>query len=83
MNSGRRRGTGRACSARKALNLYLEEHTAERRWRYPVEDADVAECDIVDLMTDLMILARQSGHDPCAALRKTQVHRKAEIGQSC
>jgi hypothetical protein len=73
----------RAQLARKALDLYLEEHTAERRWRYPVEGADVAECDIVDLMTDLLILARRSGHDPCVILRKTQVHLKAEIGESC
>ncbi|GJE11415.1 hypothetical protein [Methylobacterium longum] len=73
----------RAQLARKALNLYLGEHTAERRWRYPVAGAEVAECDIVDLMTDLLILARRSGYDPCAVLRKTQVHLKAEVGESC
>ena len=73
----------RAQLARKALDLYLEVHTTERRWRYPVTGSDIAVCDIVDLMTDLLILARQSGHDPCAVLRKTQAHLKAETGESC
>lgn len=44
---------------------------------------DVAECDIVDLMTDSLILARRNGHDPCAVLRTPQVHLKAEIGERC
>jgi hypothetical protein len=44
----------RAALARKALDLYLQEHTSERRWRYPA-NSDVAECDVIDLMTDLAI----------------------------
>ncbi|KAB1074614.1 hypothetical protein [Methylobacterium planeticum] len=73
----------RAALARKALELYLQEHCGERRWRYPAAGNDVAECDIVDLMTDLLLLASRSGHDPCTVLRKTQVHLDAEIGQRC
>lgn len=69
--------------ARNARDLYLAQQTTERRWRYPMTGADVAECDIIDLMTDLLILARLSGHDPCAVLRKTKVHLKAETGESC
>ena len=73
----------RAQLARKALDHYLAEHTTERRWRYPVVGSEVAECDIIDLMTDLLILARLSGYDPCAVLRNTQAHLKAETGGSC
>ncbi|WP_336488411.1 hypothetical protein [Methylobacterium nigriterrae] len=73
----------RADLARKALELYLEEHCGERRWRYPIAGSGVAVCDIVDLMTDLLLLARLSGHDPCAVLRKTQVHLDAETGERC
>ena len=69
--------------ARKALDLYLQEHCGERRWRYPLTGSDVAQCDIVDLTTDLLLLARVSGHDPCTVLRKTQVHLDAETGQKC
>jgi hypothetical protein len=72
----------RAALARKALDLYLREHRSERRWRYPA-DSDIAECDVIDLMTDLLLLAKLSGHDPCSVLRKTQVHLDAEIGQRC
>ncbi|MHB2206446.1 hypothetical protein [Methylobacterium sp. CM6257] len=73
----------RAKLAQKALNLYLNEHATERRWSYPMAGLDVAECDIVDLMTDSLILARRNGHDPCAVLRTPQVHLKAEIGERC
>ena len=69
--------------ARKALDLYLQEHGDERRWRYPLAGSDVAECDIVDLLMDLLLLARASGHDACTVLRKTQVHLDAETGQRC
>lgn len=72
----------RAALARKALALYLQEHTSERRWRYPANN-DVAECDLIDLMTDLLLLAKLSGHDPCSLLRKTQVHLDAEVGHRC
>lgn len=73
----------RAELARKALDFYLQEHGGERRWRYPAAGNDVAECDIVDLMTDLLLLSKLSGHDPCSVLRKTQVHLDAETGERC
>lgn len=73
----------RAGLARKALDRYVHEHCDERRWRHPAAGNDVCECDIVDLMTDLLILARLSGHDPCSVIRKTQVHLVAETGLHC
>ena len=73
----------RAALARKALDLYLQEHTTERRWRYPANSSDVSECDVIDLMTDLLLLVQLSGHDPCSVLRKTQVYLDAEIGHRC
>ncbi|WP_144765552.1 hypothetical protein [Methylobacterium dankookense] len=69
--------------ARKTLGFYLQEDDCQHRWRHPTESNDVAECDIVDLMTDMLLLARAGGCDPCTVLWKTQVHLNAETGTRC
>lgn len=73
----------RAELAQKALDAYLHEHSGIRRWCYPPASDDVGESDIIDLVTDLMILAVSKGHDPCGILRKVESHLSAEVGHQC
>ena len=72
----------RAELAQKALDAYLHEHSSIRRWRYPPGSDDIAECDIVDLITDLLLLAEMKGHHPSNVVRKVEVHLQAEAGSS-
>ncbi|AMB46778.1 MULTISPECIES: hypothetical protein [Methylobacteriaceae] len=68
----------RADLAQKALDAYLHEHSGIRRWCYPSTSDDIGESDIIDLVTDLLLLAEVKGHDPCAVVRKAEVHLQAE-----
>ncbi|MEE7457881.1 hypothetical protein MPAR168_02775 [Methylorubrum populi] len=73
----------RAELAQKALDAYLHEHSGIRRWCYPPASDDIGESDIIDLVTDLMLLAEAKGHDPCGVIRKAEAHLQAESGLSC
>lgn len=64
--------------AQKALNSYLHEHSGIRRWNYPAASDGIGQCDIVDLITDLLLLAEVKGHDPYGIVRKAEVHLHAE-----
>ncbi|CAO4177334.1 hypothetical protein [Methylorubrum extorquens] len=68
----------RADLAQKALDAYLHEHSGIRRWCYPAKSDDIGESDIIDLVTDLLLLAEVKGHDPCSVVRKAEVHLQAE-----
>lgn len=73
----------RAEFARQALDCYARAHASFRRWRYAPNGDEIAECDIVDLVTDLLLLARQRGHDPCQVISKAEGHLCAETGLVC
>ena len=72
----------RAEFAQKALDAYLHEHSGIRRWCYPPATDDIGESDIIDLVTDLLLLAELKGHDPSGVMRKVEVHLQAEAGFS-
>ena len=42
--------------AQKALDTYLSEHDDLRRWCFLPPSNDIGESDIIDLMTDLLLL---------------------------
>lgn len=69
--------------AQKALDAYLHEHSGIRRGCHPRASDVIGECDIIDLVTDLMLLAEAKGHDPCGVIRKVEAHLQAESGLSC
>lgn len=64
--------------AQIALDAYLHAEGARRRWV-----GGVPACDVVDLITDLLLLAKQRGHDPCSVLTKAKRHVEAEAGERC
>lgn len=68
----------RAELAQIALDAYLHAEGAERRWR-----GGAPACDIVDLMTDLLLLAKQRGYDPCSVVSKVERHLQAETEERC
>ncbi len=68
----------RAELAHRALDAYLHEHSGIRRWSYPEASDGIGQCDIVDLITDLLLLAEMRGHDPYNIVRKAEVHLQAE-----
>ena len=68
--------------AQKALDAYLHEHSGIRRWCHPRASDVIGECDIIDLVTDLMLLAEAKGHDPHGVIRKVEAHLQAETGLS-
>ena len=68
----------RAELAQIALDAYLHAEGATRRW-----GSAAPPCDVVDLMTDLLLLAKQRGHDPCSVIGKVEQHLKAESGERC
>lgn len=70
----------RAGLAQKALDAYLHEHSGIRRWCYPSISDDIGESDIIDLVTDLLLLAEMKGHDACGVVRKVEVHLQSEVG---
>ncbi|WP_336488522.1 hypothetical protein [Methylobacterium nigriterrae] len=70
----------RAEFAQKALDCHARAHVAMRRWRSAPANDDIAECDIVDLITDLLLLARLKGHDPATIVSKAERHVYAETG---
>ncbi|CAO4140426.1 hypothetical protein [Methylorubrum aminovorans] len=72
----------RAELAQKALDAYLQEHSGIRRWCYPPASDDIGESDIIDLVTDLMLLAEMKGYEPRGLIRKVEVHLQAEAGPS-
>ncbi|AWN39530.1 hypothetical protein [Methylobacterium durans] len=59
--------------AQTALDACLSAEGAERR----LEDG-VPSCAIVDLITDLLLLADQRGRDPLSIVRKAERHVLAE-----
>ena len=65
----------RAELAQKALDAYLHEHSDIRRWCYPPSVDEIGDSDIVDLVTDLLLLAELKGLDPCEVTRKAEGHR--------
>jgi len=68
----------RAELAQIALDAYLHAEGAARRW------GDAAPpCDVVDLMTDLLLLAKDRGHDPCSVITKVEQHLKSKSGERC
>lgn len=68
----------RAELAQIALDAYLHAEGANRLWR-----GGVPACDIVDLMTDLLLLAKQRGYDPCSVVTKVERHLQAETEEQC
>ena len=60
------------------MDAYLHAEGADRRWA-----GGVPACDIVDLMTDLLLLAEKRGYDPCTVIKKVERHLKAEVGANC
>jgi len=61
--------------AQIALEAYLRAEGAARRG---VDGAPT--CEIVDLITDLLLLAQQRGCDPASVVRKAERHVLAETG---
>jgi hypothetical protein len=70
----------RANFAQLALDTYTRVQGTCRRSRWSTGEGDVAESDIVDLMTDLLLLARFSGYDPQSVVSKAERHLYAETG---
>ncbi|MDR7035914.1 MULTISPECIES: hypothetical protein [Methylobacterium] len=71
----------RAELAQKALDTYARQTASPPRWRSSGRRLhDVSECEIVDLITDLLLLARLRGHDPATIVGKAERHVYAETG---
>ena len=70
----------RAHFAQLALGTYARVQGTCRRSKQSTGEGDVAESDIVDLMTDLLLLARFSGYDPQSVVSKAERHLYAETG---
>ncbi|GEP04834.1 hypothetical protein [Methylobacterium oxalidis] len=68
----------RADFAQLALDAFIHAEGADRRWT-----GGEPACDIVDLMTDLLLLAKRRGYDPCTVIGKVERHLKAETGEIC
>ena len=66
----------RTSLAQTALDAYLRAESADRRWE---NGAPI--CEIVDLITDLLLLAQQRGCDPVSVVRKAERHVLAETSQ--
>jgi hypothetical protein len=64
--------------AQAALGAYIHAEGADRRW-IGGEPA----CEVVDLITDLLLLANAKGHDPCSVLSKAKRHLEAEARERC
>jgi hypothetical protein len=64
--------------AQTALDAYIHAEGAARRWV-----GGVPACDVVDLITDLLLLAQAKGHDPCSVLNRAKRHLEAEAAQRC
>ena len=62
--------------AQTALDAYLRAEGAARRG---LDGAPI--CEIVDLITDLLLLAQQRGCDPVSVVRKAEKHVLAETSQ--
>ena len=62
--------------AQTALDAYIHAEGAARRWV-----GGVPACDVVDLITDLLLLAQAKGHDPCSGLNRAKRHLEAEAAQ--
>ena len=70
----------RAHFAQLALDTYARVQGTCRRSKRSTGEGDVAEFDIVDLMTDLLLLARFSGYNPQSVVSKAERHLYAETG---
>ncbi|WP_336492472.1 hypothetical protein [Methylobacterium nigriterrae] len=68
--------TNRTGLAQTALDAYLRAEGADRR-----SEGGVPTCEIVDLITDLLLLAQQRGCDPASVVRKAEKHVLAETGR--
>ncbi|WP_375408944.1 hypothetical protein [uncultured Methylobacterium sp.] len=68
----------RAELAQIALDAYLHAEGASRRWGSAPPPGEV-----VDLMTDLLLLAKERGHDPCSVISKVEQHLKVKTGELC
>ena len=68
----------RAELAHIALDPYLHAEGVGHLWR-----GGAPTCDIVDLMTDLLLLAKQRGYDPYLVIPKVERHLQAEIEEHC
>lgn len=64
--------------AQAALDAYLHAEGADRRWA-----GGVPACEVVDLITDLLLFAKERGHDPCSVLGRAKRHLQAEAGERC
>ncbi|WP_336490820.1 hypothetical protein [Methylobacterium nigriterrae] len=65
----------RTSLAQTALDGYLRAEGADRRG-----ESGVPTCQIVGLITDLLLLAQQRGSDPISVIRKAEKHVLAETG---
>ena len=70
--------TRRVEFAQVALDAYPHAEGADRRWT-----GGVPACEVVDLITDLLLFAKAKGHDPCSVLSKARRHLEAEAGERC
>lgn len=73
----------RAELALKALDAYMHEQSDIRRWCYRPPAEEIGESVIIDLVTDLLLLAEMKGLDPCEVTRKAEGHLRAEGGRKC
>ena len=80
MTASNKRG---AHLAQIALEAYYQDRTGSRRGGLNAADLHWSESDIIDLMTDLLILARQKGYDLSALLTKVEAHIESETGHDC
>ncbi|MHB2210717.1 hypothetical protein [Methylobacterium sp. CM6257] len=64
--------------AQAALDAYIHAEGADRRWI-----GGQPACEVVDLVTDLLLLAKVKGHDPCSVLSKAKRHLEAEGTERC
>lgn len=60
--------------AQVALEAYYSGRQSQRRGGIAASDCDWSESDMVDLITDLLLLARAKDHDLAMLLRKVQAH---------
>lgn len=64
--------------AQAALHANLRAEGANRRWV-----GGVPACDVIDLISDLLLLSKHRGYDPCSVLAKVKRHMEAELGERC
>lgn len=67
--------------AQVALDAYYSGRQSKRRGGLAASGLDWSESDMVDLITDVLLLARSKDYDLTALMRKVRAHIGAETGR--